>query len=295
MQRTRLQVLVFAAIVLTGRHASAQPDGGRAPNPTPPAPGEPAPPTPSDPTQPPTTASGSGTAGLTADGQKPMPVVIVGPTSSEPLIKSFPLMRKGILIGTGLAVHTFVPWTEAKTEMREFATAPVAYVGLLAVVAAPLFGVNLADETRMACTSYEGQKAADQLAIRRAYPEMNDQDREKVRASPSAENIAAVRAAANGWTIGRRASCRLFKYGLYLAKPAKFTTDVRVSDGTTASRDVRPLATAGFLYAPKPWVHFMFGVTWSEVSPSTTVKAEEIVTFSFGIGTSIDAIGGLVK
>jgi hypothetical protein len=62
-------------------------------------------------------------------------------------------------------------------------------------------------------------------------------------------------------------------------------------------RDVSPLITAGFVFAPYPYLHLLGGWTWSHVDvvDGTNKVRKELKTMFFGIGTSIDAIAALFK
>ena len=205
--------------------------------------------------------------------------------SDDDPLKSFPLLEKGIVVGAGVGAHAIGLNSPRLTGV---ASTGFAYVGVLPLVVAS----NLAPETRKYCASYhDSQDGADNVAARRAFPD-DPHPEERI------ETDGAAILQKTGWQVGIRGSCWPWKFGLFIAHASNFDADVRPSaDTPSISKTVRPLGSAGILFAPLPYLHLLIGVTYSNVAlgQKDAEADQRAVSLFFGLGTTIDAVGGVFK
>ena len=251
--------------------------------------------------------------------------------------KSYPLLRRGIALGVGIAAHTN---GIGDREFRSTATSSFAYLGALP----GYWGSN--EETDAYCASSQSTAAlsrADAEAVRWTLSEwkaeeLNDQipltdringwekspvdkDRntawwqlhqaginELIGANSYADIKEDGRAAVlyyRDWQLEVPAACGSWlglvgarKIGAFIARPfGTIKTKVRI-ESETEPREMRPLVTVGLLYAPKPFVHFLFGLTVSAVDYKREDESTDSAytkSFFIGVGTTIDVLGSFFK
>jgi hypothetical protein len=205
----------------------------------------------------------------------------------EPDDDSFPLLQRGLVIGAGAGLHVLGIAVADQPVLKRVATTGFAYLGLM-----PGYWGSY-DETDAYCASYHTQAGldrADAVAIR------NTLHVKKAPKDLTPDEVEQVRVARH-WTLGVPADCGYSrKFGGFIALPSSFDDDV--TRGTrTESVTIHPLFIAGAMFAPRPWINVLVGVTFSNVAVSSSdIKRDQLMLSGFvGLGTPFDAIGQLFK
>jgi hypothetical protein len=234
--------------------------------------------------------------------------------------KTFPLLSRGVAIGAGLGLHTNAKLGGAP-ELRNSASTPFAYLAVL-----PGYWSRF-EETNSYCASFQtgaGIARADRVAVKLA---IEDAEADQTIAGDLKHGLKVLKeantyddilntdsAGANGagvralhhyrhWKVRTPAACGWRKVGVFVARSTSFKADVRVGENHAATqttiKELRPIITFGVLIAPKPYVHILVGLTVSafEYSAGTNDPADNkyITSLFLGLGTTFDAIGGIVK
>ena len=229
--------------------------------------------------------------------------------------ESFPLLKRGIVVGAGVAVHAFgFDVDKTRPILKGAATTGFAYLGLM-----PGYWRTNREETDAYCASYETKVAlarADAVAVNRTIATLKESkylvDKTMVTEmakevakktpptklpQPQKDKIKALR----DWEVGVPARCGARRFGFFIALPAGFKADVESSE--IASRDVEPLGSAGLIFAPRSYLQFLLGITVSNVALPSMVGAasddvernQRMYSVFIGVGTPFDSIGGLFK
>lgn len=224
---------------------------------------------------------------------------------------AFPLLRRGIVVGVGAGLHF---GSFGNPDMQRTATAGVAYLGYL-----PGFrNDELYAETNAFCASYQheaGRQRADSYAIAKTvkkYPKLApmkkfekaddfkkqpDQSVKDPNGKPFPTYAAAVESV-RSWTPRVDADCWSRKLGVFIALPADFGADIRAGDTDAYAikdREVRPLAMLGGILAVRPYLQVLGGIVLSRVTVADDERNRHMWSFFVGLGTPIDAIGGVFK
>jgi hypothetical protein len=222
--------------------------------------------------------------------------------------ESFPLLRRGIVVGAGIGAHAV---SIGGIALKDAATTPMAYLGYMFQYWSPKY-----DETNAFCASFEtasGSARADAVAIARTAATDRKDPARKAEADALAkkkpgdiftryelERIQKVR----NWEVGRPASCELRRLGLFVGLPGKFSAEVAPrSGGASAVSEVTPLVTAGLIVSPKSYVQLLVGLTISNVAQTASsgdpemsrTTHEQMYSLFLGVGTTFDVIGKLFK
>ncbi len=205
----------------------------------------------------------------------------------EPDDDSFPLLQRGLVIGAGVGLHFLGIAVADQPVLERAATTGFTYLGLM-----PGYWGSY-DETDAYCASYRTQAGLDRadavairntLHVKKAPKDLTPAEKQRVLVE-------------RHWTLGMRADCGYSrKFGGFVALPSSFDADV-TRGNRTESVTIHPLFTAGAIFAPKPWINVLVGVTFSNVAVSSSdIKRDQLMLSGFvGLGTPFDAIGGLFK
>lgn len=234
--------------------------------------------------------------------------------------KTFPLLSRGVAIGAGLGLHTHAKFAGAP-ELRSSASTPFAYLAVL-----PGYW-NGFEETNSYCASFQtkaGIARADRVAVKLAIENaeadtaITDDLKHGLKVLKGADTYDHVlntdSAGAKGagirtlqfyraWKLRTPAACGWRRLGVFVARSTSFKADIRVGEKDTAvqttSKELRPIITFGALIAPKPYVHILVGLTVSTFEHSAgaddPVDNKYVASLFLGLGTTFDAIGGIVK
>jgi hypothetical protein len=205
-------------------------------------------------------------------------------------LKSFPLQEQGFVVGAGAAVHAL--HLSSNPQLTGASSTPFAYVGVLPGT------WFLAPETRKYCSSYhtrdQARHEAALVAAARTFPGETNLE-QKIR-----NNVQEIKLH-TGWNVNENGRCWSMRLGGFLALPGSFNANIRPSDeasAVTASKEIRPMVSFGLLVAPYvPYLHVLVGVTYSHVTigPEGAALDHDLWSMFFGLGTTIDVIGGLFK
>jgi len=213
-------------------------------------------------------------------------------------LKPFPLLERGIVVGAGLGLHAV--GLDDRPRQAFVAPSGFAYLAIL-----PAYWARLGDITKKYCASTgDAQDAANLMAAKRTYPNMSeDEIRTKLNAPgeqrggelPIAgfgEDGRAEIERETGWDITRKGKCFSTRWGIFAALPTSFTTNVRLSDGTTASREIHPLLSFGGLFAVTNYFHVLGGVTLGRVNEvgGDAGRDERTISLFLGGGTTVDIV-----
>lgn len=229
--------------------------------------------------------------------------------------EAFPFLRRGIVIGAGIGVHALSGFG---ISLKDAATTPMAYLGYMFN-----YWSSKYEETNAFCASFQtkaGLARADAVAIVKtaAAKAEEAEARGDLALKAKAEALAKKKPGdifnpeqrgwiedVRNWKVGVRARCgKSRRFGVFIGLPGKFSAEVAPrSGGASAVSEVTPLATAGIIGSPRPYLQVLLGLTIANVAQTASSGDPEMsrtthgrmYSFFFGVGTTLDAIGKLFK
>ncbi len=154
-----------------------------------------------------------------------------------------------------------------------------------------------ADEAAALAAAFERAKKIARLGLDRRTQLDLESDNKETRDAAEAKLDSAARELFDPRT---RPTCWPTRFGVYVGRPADFTSNVRVAAGAPESKQtVSPTVSAGLAFIPNAYITVLVGASHERItvpadSASGTPEVQRrFVAFTIGLGGNLDLLGAI--